>query len=68
MIQLNNSVLVDICSELAECTVDVQKFTLTGKESFLSYIQVFQSVRGYKISNGKILITLVSMWFCRLKM
>ena len=63
MSRANAIILMDISQELAECSKDLQKFILSGKQNFLSYIRVFKSVRKCMLWENSMLVTLVSISF-----
>ncbi|KAE9549107.1 hypothetical protein FO519_007679 [Halicephalobus sp. NKZ332] len=55
-----NSGFPELCSYLAEYPTRLQKFTLTGKDSFLTYIEVLQSVKECEIEQDLSLVTLAN--------
>ena len=60
---LNHRILMEICLGLIEEGKELQRFILVGKESFFSYIQIFQSIRRCEISEYYPLLAWVSMVF-----
>lgn len=63
MQRLNNDLSIELCSTLMTSYRNLQKFILTGRESLLSYLHVFQSVDTYSTSKDSVIITFVSIFF-----
>ncbi|KAE9547934.1 hypothetical protein FO519_008857 [Halicephalobus sp. NKZ332] len=58
MMELNNRLLMEICSEISECPQKIEQFALAGKGNFLAYLQVFQSIQECEMQNYSISVTL----------
>ena len=61
MVGWNKELLLEICLEVINEEDKLQRFALTGKETFLTYVEIFRSVQDCTVQSSFAAPTLVNV-------